>query len=452
MSYSWLWLRSDFVDWLESSPTNVHYFFSSLESEPAAIEDDLLAIQVEVEQALGELDEDLADHWRDRIHYLTDSAFALGGGLGTIFTDYYNTYSMMHLGIDRKQTFRELGYLADPVYSWSRVPIRFAAYEAAYYNFEAWREDSLEREEATVLRAFDDTYIADTSWAGQRGSATVRFPDAAELAGYDTMELDLSMRCEGHPDASYCGEWDYLVYAYLCDVDDPATEAVESDACVEFGRFITTYARPGRWVTDATPFLALLRDGGEHTVEFYTTQGYYVTLDIRLSNRGLGVRPVAMDYLWSGGYLTGDYNDTHPPVRITPPAGTRRVAVAALISGHGYSSDPNYCGEFCNHESHFRAEGGTEYIKDHPEVADYYGCAAQVADGTVPNQWGTWVFGRGGWCPGLEVQPWLADITADVTTGAENSLEYWVTIDGVAPSADSTDGRIDMQSYAVYYE
>ena len=42
------------------------------------------------------------------------------------------------------------------------------------------------------------------------------------------------------------------------------------------------------------------------------------------------------------------------------------------------------------------------------------GCAMRVTEGAVPNEHGTWLYGRGGWCDGLQVSPWRTDITEQV--------------------------------------
>jgi hypothetical protein len=441
-------LGSDLEEWLEASPRDVHYFFLSYEQTSSAILDDVEEAADQVEDALEDLDKELAEHWRDRIHFVTETAWT-AGGLGTVLQNY----GLWHVGIDRYQYLREVGLMYDAASSFNPYALWLWGKEAEYYNFVVARDEAMAAEEdVTVLRAFDAEYLSDGSWSGTRGSATVTFPDAKTMATFDTMELDLTMECTGHPEPEYCGEWDYLVYAYLCDADDPATEEDESTSCPELGRFITTYARPGRWVLDVTPYLAWLQDGGDRTVQFWTVQGYDITLDIRLSNRGVGDRPYEIEYLWSGGTLNDQYNTNHEALVITPPEDATRAAIVATISGHGYSSDAEYCGEFCNHENHFTVNGGSTYTKDHPEASTAHGCAETVSEGTVPNQWGTWVYGRGGWCPGLQVDQWVQDITADLTFGEENTLEYSVTIDGVEPYDTSTDGRIDMTSYIVYYK
>lgn len=42
------------------------------------------------------------------------------------------------------------------------------------------------------------------------------------------------------------------------------------------------------------------------------------------------------------------------------------------------------------------------------------GCAMRVKEGAVPNEHGTWLYGRGGWCDGLQVNPWRVDVTKQV--------------------------------------
>ena len=42
------------------------------------------------------------------------------------------------------------------------------------------------------------------------------------------------------------------------------------------------------------------------------------------------------------------------------------------------------------------------------------GCTMRVKEGAVPNEHGTWLYGRGGWCDGLQVNPWRTDITKQV--------------------------------------
>ena len=52
------------------------------------------------------------------------------------------------------------------------------------------------------------------------------------------------------------------------------------------------------------------------------------------------------------------------------------------------------------------------------------GCAAQVQDGVTPNQYGTWSYGRAGWCPGSAVTPWIVDVTSGMRPGMKAIIGY----------------------------
>lgn len=53
------------------------------------------------------------------------------------------------------------------------------------------------------------------------------------------------------------------------------------------------------------------------------------------------------------------------------------------------------------------------------------GCTNLVKDGAVPNEYGTWLYGRGGWCDGLQVDPWRIDITAQVSDPTILAYSTW---------------------------
>ena len=184
--------------------------------------------------------------------------------------------------------------------------------------------------------------------------------------------------------------------------------------------------------------LPLLRDGGRRRLRWYASRqwdprpaNYVVSLSLRFSNRGRPMRPFAAERLaWPGGGLDTNYATRNPVARFTPPAGTRRVELYALVTGHGAAT--GQCAEFCNHQHHFSLNGGAERSLRHPEAQTLDGCRDRVDEGVVPNQHGTWYFGRGGWCPGLDVRPFTADLTADARVGMENSLSYRATIGSAA--------------------
>ena len=157
---------------------------------------------------------------------------------------------------------------------------------------------------------------------------------------------------------------------------------------------------------------------------------------------------------------TGEYmevwHEDKLPIRFTPPSGTTKLELAAVVSGHGFGSDTANCAEFCDHQHRFWLQYGTEYAKVHPEAGTLMGCADQVANGTVPNQSGTWIYGRSGWCPGMEVPVWRADMTNEANLNGENTINYLAMMNGSfyhpTYSGSGTNPNIILRSYLVYYQ
>ena len=77
-------------------------------------------------------------------------------------------------------------------------------------------------------------------------------------------------------------------------------------------------------------------------------------------------------------------------------------------------------------------------------------CLEQIPAGAVPNQSGTWWTGRGGWCPGMQVDPFVVDVTAEVTAGQNATVSYRGLYNGGDIPGNS--GNIHMSSYLVVYK
>ena len=410
-----LWDR-DVDTLLQRLPRNTHVFFSS----DYWNEDDRLAaldgMEADIEAALAAMDAPDADHLRPRLHLVTTSSDQIEGYLGDLMR-----IPGWGVGIDGMQRLRYIGSYADyqrynAGYGWFESNLSMAANEAIYYNFETVREAQLDEQGATVVPMFTGAVISDPGWAGERGYADVTLPDAATMATFDSMEFDLYLGCDGNGEYGTCPSWDYLVYLYLCEADDP-------DTCTtEVGRWITTYHREGRWVHDVSGLLPLLAEGGERRFAFYTQQPYEVVLDIRLFDAQKETRPEETIFLFPGGSFGETYNDNYQPMIVPIPSDAAKVELATVISGHGQVS-PGNCAEFCNTTHHFTIDG-TEVIREFPEAGTNQDCMDKVSEGTVPNQYGTWWYGRSGWCPGKEVLFVTSDITESVTPGTDATVEY----------------------------
>ncbi|MFT4627319.1 MAG: hypothetical protein ACI8PZ_006003, partial [Myxococcota bacterium] len=90
--------------------------------------------------------------------------------------------------------------------------------------------------------------------------------------------------------------------------------------------------------------------------------------------------------------------------------------------------------------------GGQTFIAEHPTIDDQEGCLKQIGQGAVPNQYGTWWFNRSSWCPGMQVEPWVFEITDQVTPGQRSTIRYTTNYGDPV-----VDGSIDLSSYVTYW-
>jgi hypothetical protein len=448
--YSSTLLDRSFLDVLDRAPRNVHWVFLWSRDEPG-----FTALR---DRYLGDIDslpKADRDWWRAHIHFVTPRIDMAGGWLSELYRARFRTmnqvprYESVQWAVDRAQRIREVGQLGRLAQGGLALDFTFAAEEPKYYNFEAEREARLRAETATVLPLLREETVTETSFP------EVMLPDATAMAGFDTLEVDLSTACVNHRDGD-CGAWDYISDLRLCEV--PAAGDAGAPVCnTEIARWITTYWREGRWVTDISPMLPLLREGGRRRFRWYASRqfdprpaNYVVSLSLRFSNRARPLRPFAVERLpWPGGAFNSEYVTRNPAARFTPPPGTRKVELYALVTGHG--ADTGSCAEFCNHSHHFSINGAAEQSLRFPMAQSQDGCRDRVGEGVVPNQHGTWYFGRGGWCPGLDVPGFVADLTPNARVGMENELRYRVTVGSAALVSGRNYGNINLSAYAVYY-
>lgn len=409
-------------------PLNTHVFFLASDR---ADEDRQLALDElkdSIEDQLAEYDAETRA-WKERhIHYVTDKSTKAESWLGDTLSS-----PNWGVGIDRTQRLRYIGSMADPERyngEWFDSNLSLVANEAVYYNYEATRQAALDAEGATLV----------TAWTGEDiyGGADIdiTLPDAATMATFDKLELDMTKLCVGDGEYTECPAWDYLDYVYLCDPDDP-------DTCTtELGRWITTYHREGRWITDVSPLLGLLKDGGTRRLRIQNSNEYLTTLTLRLSDTGGTDRPSEAQLLYTGAYVSSTYNDREP-LTIDVPDDVTRVGIGVVMTGHG---NPG-CMEFCGTEHNFTVNGA-DNLFTYTLGDQTWGCMDQIEQGTVPNQYGTWWFGRNGWCPGKQVDMQLVDVTDQVLFGQANTIDYEFTnLDG---SLDS-GGNIVLSTWLVYY-
>ncbi len=441
-----VWARDiDQLFW--RSPPNVHYFFVPARNNADAAAE-IEALATVIADAMAKADEATAAYWAPRMHVAAGHSSSIGGWLTTILAGQ----GRAGFGIDRRQQVRLLGSFADVTRYNSQLKaadkwpwennMSYAAHEARQYNYEAKRDARLAAEEGvTIVTAWEGEVLK--PWVEKE----IEFPDAAAMATFDTLEIDLWMDCAdpNGPEFGSCGAWDYLSHIYLKDETEP-------DKKTELARFITTYHREGRYIVDVTPMMVHLLKGGKRTLRFdispeWNQQAYLTKMDFRFSNRSKGYAPRQATFLYGGGSFNDTYNDQFSPIDVPISAAAKRVELWVVISGHGMKT--GNCAEFCRHQHEFTI-GTAKYMEDHETVGNQEGCIDEIENGMVPNQGGTWWFGRGGWCPGQQVEPWIVDVTNDVTPGETATISYKAYLNGNPPPADS--GNIVMTSYLVVHE
>lgn len=351
------------------------------------------------------------------------------------------------LAIDGQGKLAEVGLFLYP-------SMKFMAYEAKWFNYKTDLIHNLTGS-ARIIHVFNHTRMQ-----GEDGAVkTIQLPPLKELKLYRNVELDMSLYCVGKSDYS-CPHWDHLVHLTVC-CDKKSTLCGE-----ELGRWITPYRRAiGRWLTNITPLLPLFTSQTCKLQMKHPSweQAWKPSLDIRLSDHVKFSKhtysreredqynvPYKIIKLFRGGTFDKNYNKNHHTLTFKIPMETEQVKLVATITGHG--SDNNGCAEFCVTSHHFIVNGH-ENVNVFKNAATAMGCANRVSDGGVPNEHGTWLYGRDGWCCGKDVVPWVVDITHQIRLGGkENEVKYFGWFNGTDPHPTRDPGEIVMTSYLVFYE
>lgn len=435
----------DLADLLAGSPRNTQWFFVSRTSNEADADAIIAAMQARLDGVLAAMAPADAAHWRTHAHVVAKHAQALDGWIGETVLGH----GLVGFGIDRRQRVRGMGMLADVTrfksalqnameWPWEQN-LAYAANEAKYFEAQEAQATALEGDGATLVELFGGEVLEEFA------DTTATLPTAAEMAGFDTLQVEIEMDCPDPelPELGNCGAWDYLANLYVQG---------DGEEWIQLARFITTYHRASHWVVDVSPMLVHLAAGGSRAFRWsfapeWNKQPTATKLWLRLSNQNKASRPTAATLLWTGGDFGSGYDALHAPVEVPIPATAKKVELWAIITGHGAAA--LQCAEFCNHKHQITINGKT-YEKAHPEAQSDDGCMPEIDNGMTPNQGGTWWFGRGGWCPGQQVTPWVVDVTADVVPGQTAALSYVAKVGNNAPPDGA--GNIDMVSYLVFSE
>lgn len=461
--YERLWDSDKAV--LVDTPVNHHWFFMSWEDEA----DDRLArvtamkTAIEAELTSRGLSAEQLGLQQRRFHYVTTLPGAIQGSIGEYFVDHaawrltpasrapYDNGSIPApqaeaVAIDRQQQWDPVGNLSTHVVN-SQVEVqpyelRMVSYLPGFFDHKAGLEEKIWAERDVYEVELIDQEVTERIFTPE-----IELPNAATLAQFDTLEVDVSVYCKNR-NLYACSEWDRIAYIHVCSNDDCSERQ-------ELVRWITPYWRSGRrrWIMDASALFDLVDDGGatrfriEMGPEWERKSPRHTRMTLRFSNRGKTERARTAEAAFSGGNFDASYNDREP-LSFTPPASTKKVELVYILSGHGQEGQVG-CAEWCDHRHRFTVNDAPV-----PEVlheGTFFspgGCAVRSDEGVPPGQGGNWAQERAYWCPGLPVDHVRLDITSMVTMGQPNQLDYTAGLGGGGPAG----GNISLSTYLVYSE
>lgn len=481
------------TDLMKFSPNNVHYVFMSYAQNPADVAKMVEAKEAEFTQALSAQSAEQQAIWKGRFHFVTKNPWQTDGWVASML----KAKAVFVFAIDRLQRRREVGSFQPPG---GQPSLMLSKFEATYFNWEWDLHNTLaaEQKEVTEVTIWDGELIG-SGWSSTKKRKTVTLPSAKEMEKFDTVELDFAQHCSANDDTS-CPDWDRETNIYVCgapNTDLPgevtpctAKKAKQECACTAadgapakgqrtcneagtgfgacvcpcsalFARHISSYKRQARWVTDLSPLLPMLAKGGKTTFAYHSVDKWKLTGKLRLSNRKKPTKAVKLVRLFTGKQFNEKYNGEQKPVEVEVPKTAKKVRFATILTGHGSGTDKLNCAEFCKHTHHFGVStGGAKAFtvtKSHANAGTGDGCTKQIVDGMVPNQFGTWPYGRAGWCPGLDVKVWNKDVTNAIKPGEKATFTYQALLGGkvYVPNYTKEGGYkpvIKMMSWAVIEE
>lgn len=302
----------------------------------------------------------------------------------------------------------------------------------------------------------DNTYAApgDTTWVQAQTDTwldwynnfdtSVTFPNGSVQYRKIYMVFTLGKYvCPGNP--QYCADWDYTVQTLWMT---PGGDTVE------LGRLITPYANSlrmtaawkGTYIFDVTDYYPLLKNQGTVRVHYAGYSGGF-TANIRFAFiEGTPPRDVAgITAIWKGGYNYGHgstpINTALGNVVLTAPADAVSAEAKFTITGHG--GDSQNCAEFCPNSYTMNLNNAQlvqqNFWNDQCGYNNYY------------PQNGTWIYNRGGWCPGDLVKPYSHTLT-NISANDNYTLNVNFPAYTSTPSSSGSQASYIIEAAVVYYK
>ena len=413
---------SDFYLLFDKSPKNIHYFFMVDTDSAETAKEKIQTIKDAVEDAVEVTGKTSISK---QMHFISTPAAETGSWI----SEWLENNTDFFFGIDRFRRIRRGG-------SFSEFENLFK--EAEFYNYEKQIAD-LTKENATVFKGLESVPFAEEGWTKE-----ILFDvDFKNLSENGTLYIQLEQICDSQKKC----EWDRLERLFLCDDKGEKCET-------ETGRWITTYGRSGKWLTDITPLKPLFEKDGKYKFKLAVEGDYYVNNLDFIFVKNETEQPKSVIPLFNQREQFDENYNSHFEPKTLKNEDVKKAEIVAFITGHGNASEEANCAEFCPFESVFTVNGH-DFEIDFDKAGTDSGCYEAVIDGVVPNQYGTWPYGRAGWCPGQNVRLIKIDVT-DALTSGENIFSYAGYLNGeiyepVVINEDGYRAEIYLSSYLVIY-
>eukprot|EP00041_Stephanoeca_diplocostata_P019331 m.414820 g.414820 ORF g.414820 m.414820 type:complete len:630 (-) comp21275_c1_seq2:3608-5497(-) len=386
---------------------------------------------------------------------LADAIKQLGAGDLNATLGYDTVSPGYFVGIDARGMVAEVG--------WQKfATLEMLAWEADWLHYAA----SVQRRTAAPALVVP---LLDYAPLGGDYAADITMPPTELLSMFSEVEIDFALQCRGTRDAD-CAVWDHCVSLVVtgCNASNGSAVALgePGGGPLELGRWVTPFRRRGgRWLT-STELFPMMPGGATCRVQtLLGGEAWYATASLRFTTprrtSPVGSRhgdPTVFHLTWPNQQTNFDspkYNENRT-LRFSVPPGCTRAVLTALVTGHGDC-------EFRPSSHHWVINGKYHYNSSEVAYDQYmlagssYGCANHTRLGSIPNEHGTWYFGRNGWCDGMDVKPLVFDVTDAVAVTETNVITYSAlgyTQDAsgaLQPTPSGCGGYILMSSSIVFH-
>lgn len=306
---------------------------------------------------------------------------------------------------------------------------------------------SVKAADTTVVVSHQDvTILTDPLVGNTTYPMWAQFP--ALSTQYRKVLMQLSFECAP---GLKCGEWDYMNNVIVGRVGTKTATPLN----YEIARLMTPFGFywnsamnwQHTWYYDVTDFAMLLHDSVEviyqHTGdEPNTDRGWKINLKFICIKGTPSAEPVAMTRLWNGVFEYGNNNDSIEhhliPTSVTLNSQATMARFKAINTGHG-SDSASGCLEYCKKYRQVKLDGNLVSKKD----LWRNDCGANA----VYPQSNTWVYDRGGWCPGSPVRYDDVDLP-----GLAGGSQHTIDMDMEPYVAFKEYGNLNTTAYLIEYK